>query len=179
VLLDRGFGIFADHPTRPRTLALTGACLVGVALLPTFSSGIQLPSQVRNNAATVDQERALIDLSTYLIAHPEERVFQDADWGAYLEAHVGPDQKVFIDTRYEVHQSSVWDNYLAVVSGRYDWQTILDQYGVDSVAIDPDRTPILAQALDTSANWERVWTTDHNAEHIVVWDRQPASQSSG
>jgi hypothetical protein len=175
VMLDHAFGIFRDHPTRPRMVVLMVIALASLALLPSFSGRVQLPSQHASDVEAVDRELALSDLASYLIAHPDAHLFSDADWGAYLEAHIGPEQKVFVDTRYEVHQPAVWDDYLAVVSGRYDWEPILGRYGVDRIAVDPDRTPILAQALDSSAGWQRVWRTDHDTEHVVVWDRAAAS----
>jgi hypothetical protein len=171
-LLDRTFDTFVDHATRPRTVLLIAAALVAVALLPALPVRVQLPSQLESDVATGDQEHALADLTDYLSAEPHARLFHDADWGAYLEAHLGPEQQVFIDTRFEVHPTTVWDDYLAVSSGRYDWERILDRYAVERVAIDPDRTPILAQALDASGTWRQVWRTDRNAERIVVWDRQ-------
>jgi hypothetical protein len=171
VVLDRAFGVLRDHPTRPRGVALIAAALVGIALFSLSPGSIHLPTQTTGEAATVDQEGALADLTGYLMAEPHGRLFHAAEWGAYLEGHMWPAQQVFIDTRYEVHPTSVWDDYVAVMSGRDDWESILDRYGVERVAIDPDSMPVLAQALDASDAWHQVWRTDHGTGHIVVWQR--------
>jgi hypothetical protein len=172
ILLDRAFDRFADHRTRPRTVALMAVALVGIAFLPALPGGIHAPGQLDGNRVLADQELAIVDLTDYVMKHPTARLFHDADWGAYLEAHIGPAQQVFIDTRFEAHPTALWDDYLAIVSGRYDWDKILARYEINEVAIDPDRSPVLVQALDASDAWGRVWRTDHNAQHIIVWDRR-------
>ena len=171
VMLDRAVPMFADHRTRPRVVALIGAALVAVALFALMPGRIQLPTQSASDGVQADQEDALADLSAYLASEPQSPLFHDANWGAYLEAHMPPTQQVFIDTRFEVHPTAVWDDYLAVVSARFDWEAILNQYGIERVAIDTDRTPMIARALDSSESWQRVWHTDRNSEHIVVWQR--------
>jgi hypothetical protein len=171
MILDRSFDNLADHKTRRRTVCLMAIVLMAITLVPLSPVSIGGPIPSGGDVATPSQAKALDDLGNYLRDHPKGLLFHDADWGAYLEAHVGPAQQVFIDTRFEVHPTSVWDDYFAVVSGRYDWQAILDRYGVERVAVDPSRTPILAQALDGSSNWQKIWLTGDDAEPIVVWQR--------
>jgi hypothetical protein len=175
LLLDRAFWVFADHPTRPRTLKLMAIVLVAIALMPALPDRIRVPIAAASEVSAVDQEQVLADLVGYLHDNPDGLLFHDADWGAYLEAHLGPAQHVFIDTRFEVHPNQVWGDYFAVVDGRYDWQAILDRYGIKRVAVDPDRTLILARALETTGGWRQVWSSERNAERIVVWQRSEGS----
>jgi hypothetical protein len=178
-LVDRSFGFFADHPTRPRVALLMGAALVAIAFLPTYSEQVHLPSQPVADVAPADQDRALSDLTDYLLAHPQGRLFHDADWGAYLEAHAWPQQQVFVDTRYEVHPNNVWDDYYAVIEGRDDWATILDRYGVDRIALDPAHAAKLTEAIDTSGEWAQVWRTERGSANIVVWERRAVAAQAG
>jgi hypothetical protein len=175
LLLDRAFWVFADHPTRPRTVKLMAIVLVAIALMPALPDRIRVPIAAASEVSAVDQEQVLADLVGYLHDNPDGLLFHDADWGAYLEAHLGPAQHVFIDTRFEVHPNQVWGDYFAVVDGRYDWQAILDRYGIKRVAVDPDRTLILARALETTGGWRQVWSSERNAERIVVWQRSEGS----
>jgi hypothetical protein len=175
IIIDRTLPGLADRPTRLRTLRLLAFALVAVALTPSLinASGLRLTSAPDT---TSGEEAALADLSEYLVQHPRDgHLFHDADWGAYLEAHLAPAQQVFVDTRFEVHPAAVWDDYFAVSSAQYDWQQILDQYLVQQVALDPERMPALAQALQSSGEWRQVWETDHASERIEVWARTAAT----
>jgi hypothetical protein len=172
--LDRGFAIFADRPTRSRTLRLM-VTLLGAVLIVTWPGGIRAHLGPGNTGIIPDEETALNDLSGYLIQHPDGLLFHDANWGAYLEAHIGPNQQVFIDTRFEVHPLTVWQDYEAVIAGRFEWEAILARYGVLRVATDPAKSPNLERALEASSDWRHVWTTDDNTSHIVIWARSAAA----
>jgi hypothetical protein len=171
VIIDSAVPVLADRPTQLRTLRVLAFGLVVLAIAPTLSaaSGVRLSI---SSDSTADQEAALGDLSAYLLQHPHAgHLFHDADWGAYLEAHIAPTQQVFVDTRFEVHPVAVWDDYFAVASARYDWQAILDGYAIQQVALDPQHMPALARALQSSGDWRRVWRTDHASQRIDVWRR--------
>jgi hypothetical protein len=172
LMLSGGFGGLRDHVTRPRTLRVLAAAIVAALLIGGWVIAQQ--PQVTPNASVSDQELALSDLSAYLQQHPDGRLFHDTNWGAYLEAHLSPTQQVFIDTRFEVHPISLWNDYYAVMSGRYDWQNILDKYGIQRIAVDPDLSPDLVRALLSSGTWSEVWHTDRGSSQIVVWANDTA-----
>ena len=67
----------------------------------------------------------------------------------------------------------VWDDYYAVMAARFDWASILDRYGVQRVAVDPERSVNLLRALEASGTWSEIWRTDHGDSHAVVWSRNP------
>jgi hypothetical protein len=170
LILNGSFAGFKDRVTRPRTLRLmVCAVLVVMAIVTGRYSQNQLP--LISSARMSQEELTLSDLSTYLQQYPDGLLFQDADWGAYLEAHLSPVQQVFIDNRYEIHPKQVWDDYYAVEMARFDWQNILDKYKIERIAVDPERSPDLVNALDASGTWSEVWRTDHGNQHAVVWVR--------
>jgi hypothetical protein len=170
VLFTASFTSFRDSVTNARTLRLMVlAILAALAMASTRIVPQQL--QTSSGAPPSDQEVTLGDLSSYLQRHPGGLVFNEANWGAYLEAHLSPEQQVFIDTRYEVHPVVVWDDYRAVVSGRFDWESILDKYDIQRVAINPDSSPNLIRALQVSGSWTESWRSDHGTSHSVVWTR--------
>ena len=169
VLLAASFASFKDRTTPLRSLRMMMLASFACLALVFWKTAPQLLQL--SPAAVPDEELALSDLSGYLLEHPDGLVLNYANWGAYLEAHLSPAQQVFIDTRYEVHPSSVWDDYTAVMGGRFDWQSILDKYGIQRIAVDPEQSPNLVHALEASGTWSEVWRTDHGNSHAVVWTR--------
>jgi hypothetical protein len=169
VFLTRSFAGFRDSVTRPRTLRLMVLVMVAAIAIPI---GKAIPEQLHMlpSSEVADQEQTLGDLVSYLQDHPDGALFNDANWGAYLEAHL-PGQQVFIDTRFEVHTVPVWDDYRAVVAGRFDWESILDKYGIQSIAVDPDHSQDLVRALEGSGTWTETWHTDRGGSQAVVWTR--------
>lgn len=172
VLLTESFVALKDRTTPLRTLHVMLLAIVAcLAIAIVKVTPAPLPLQVLPGPVISDQELALSDLSGYLQNHPAGLVLNDANWGAYLEAHLRPTQQVFIDTRYEVHPGTVWDDYGAVMAGRFDWESILDKYGIQRVAIDPEHSVNLERALEASGTWSEVWRSDHGNSHAVVWTR--------
>jgi hypothetical protein len=172
LLLTGCFASLKDRTTPVRTLRVMLLAIVAcVAIAIGKVAPAPLPLQILPGAAMSDDELTLSDLSDYVLTHPGGPVLNDANWGAYLEAHVSPSQQVFIDTRYEVHPTSVWDDYNAVMAARFDWQSILDKYGVQRIAVDPEHSVNLVRALEASGAWSEVWQTDHGNSHAVVWSR--------
>jgi hypothetical protein len=173
LMLTKSFPSLTDHVTRPRTLLPMTVAVLSVLIIGGFRiTGVFNPGP---NAAVSNQELALSELSSYLQQHPEGPLFNEANWGAYLEAHLSPARQVFIDTRFEVHPVPVWDDYKAVAAGRFDWESILDKYGIQQVAIDPESSPNLAHALEASGKWSEAWHIDYGASNVVVWSRTPSS----
>jgi hypothetical protein len=73
----------------------------------------------------------------------------------YVILRYAPDQKVFIDDRYDMYPTSVINDYFTLSSGRPGWNHILDKYRVETIVWKRD-TP-LASLLDESPGWQRVY----------------------
>jgi len=73
----------------------------------------------------------------------------------YVILRYAPDQKVFIDDRYDMYPTSVIYDYFTVSSGRPGWSRILDKYRIETIVWKRD-TP-LASLLDESPGWKRVY----------------------
>ena len=84
----------------------------------------------------------------------------------YVILRYAPDQKVFIDDRYDMYPTSVIYDYFTLSSGRPGWDRILDRYRVETIVWKRD-TP-LASLLDESTDWKRVYLNDIDA----VWERR-------
>jgi hypothetical protein len=88
----------------------------------------------------------------------------DAAAGYVILEHY-PEQKVFIDDRYDMYPRSVIFDYFTLTSGRPGWSTILDRYDVDIVVWG--KSSNLAALLDQSPDWQRV----HRDATDAVWVR--------
>ena len=80
-----------------------------------------------------------------------------------------PEQKVFIDDRYDMYPRGVIFDYFALTSGRPGWAKILDHYRVDVIVWPKGAS--LAALLATSNSWRRVYRDATDA----VWVRRGSS----
>ena len=83
----------------------------------------------------------------------------------YVILHFSPEQKVFIDDRYDMYPTSVIYDYFKLSSGKPGWDAVLDRYDVETIVWKRD-TP-LASLLDESSAWKRVYRDSVDA----VWER--------
>ncbi len=83
--------------------------------------------------------------------------------GGYVIAAYYPEQRVFLDDRYDMYPVSVIDDYLVLHDGGKRWSAVLDAHRVEVVVWLRSRP--LAQLLDASSDWEHV----HDAGRWSVW----------
>jgi hypothetical protein len=88
----------------------------------------------------------------------------DSDAG-YVILHYYPEQKVFIDDRYDMYPSSVIYDFFTVADGERGWAKVLDRYDVETVVWARDSR--LGTWLDASTAWKRV----HRDSARAVWVR--------
>ncbi len=83
----------------------------------------------------------------------------------YVILHDWPQQKVFIDDRYDMYPTSVIYDYFDLTGAKPGWSKVLDKYDVDVIVWGKDTT--LAEMLDHSDQWKRV----HRDATDAVWVR--------
>ena len=88
----------------------------------------------------------------------------DAAAGYVILEH-SPEQKVFIDDRYDMYPRSVIFDYFDLTAGKPGWSRVLDKYDVDVIVWGKDSS--LAALLDQSAGWQRL----HRDATDAVWVR--------
>jgi hypothetical protein len=126
--------------------------LAGVALLPVWrpvDPGLGAPSGVVSYAPS-GTTAALRDL-----ARPGDRLFNPQEWGAWFEFAL-PALPVAIDSRIEFFPVEVWQAYDAVATGREEWASQLDQWGVTIVVLTADEQAFLERL--SAAGWQTVHT---------------------
>ena len=83
----------------------------------------------------------------------------------YVILHDWPQQKVFIDDRYDMYPTSVIYDYFDLTGAKPGWSKVLDKYDVDVIVWGKDTS--LAEMLDHSDQWKRV----HRDATDAVWVR--------
>src|SRR3954470_1245634 len=76
-----------------------------------------------------------------------------------------PQQKVFIDDRYDMYPTSVIYDYFDLTGAKPGWSEVLDRYDVEVIVWGKDSA--LASLLDKSGDWHRV----HTAAGDGIWVR--------
>ncbi len=84
-----------------------------------------------------------------------QHIFAEDQWGDYLIYHLYPSKQVFIDGRSDFYGDKFGLRYLDLVQVKYDWQTTLDKYAIDTIVIKPDWA--LASTLKISRDWRVVY----------------------
>jgi hypothetical protein len=67
---------------------------------------------------------------------------------------------VFLDTRIELYPEEQWMDYLALNRARYDWQALLDRYGIDTLLLRREGQQMLIEAGTAALGWERRYEDD-------------------
>jgi hypothetical protein len=103
----------------------------------------------------------------WLAAHPQSgRMLNYQPWGSYLEFRLGPTVKPAVDSRIELTSSAFWDDYHAIMNGRWDAQRLLSEHAVSYVVTDARSTPELVADLAASSDWRLAFT--HRDERVYV-----------
>jgi hypothetical protein len=103
---------------------------------------------------------APVATADWLAANPQSgRMFNYQPWGSYLEFRLWPQARVGFDSRIELAPADRWDLYLAVATGRWDTERLLDRWGVDHVVTSRQATPALVELLEGSGRWRLAFST--------------------
>jgi hypothetical protein len=95
-----------------------------------------------------------IDAVTWLKSHPQEgRMFNDLNWGGYIEYRLWPAQKTFADSMADV-TGEMTQQYERVLTRSPNWQSVLGKYQVMWAIIKTDEP--LAAALEAEG-WRIVY----------------------
>jgi hypothetical protein len=82
-------------------------------------------------------------------------LFTTDAWAGYVIAKYWPEQRVFMDDRYDMYPMSVINDYNAIAGVAPQWQQALDRNGVNVVVWPANRS--LTQALAVSPVWTKIY----------------------
>jgi hypothetical protein len=160
-LTERGF-VLRPRQRIPTLMSYLNAgiiVLVFVGVLAYILS-ISLPANVEKAQAKILPLGAVSYLRENAL--PRE-IFNSYNWGGYLMFAL-PDYPVFIDGRTDVYGDFVLE-YASINFAQGDWQSKLDNYGVNFVLIEK------ASPLDFALAEETNWMLVYADELAVIWQR--------
>ena len=155
---------FARDEEKPSELrAMMVAVAIGVLVFAALLMGYQASTE-----KTFDFSTYPVASIRYLERHDlmgKHLLTTDATAG-YVILEDWPQQKVFIDDRYDMYPTSVIYDYFDLTGAKPGWSKVLDKYHVDVIVWGKDTA--LAQLLDTSHGWQRV----HRDATDAIWVRR-------
>jgi hypothetical protein len=122
--------------------------------------------------------RPLLDTTTPVAATsylcgkfpPGTHGYQVIAFASYLEAAC-PDLPTFVDTRFELFPTEQWDEYIDMLSGRYNWATIAGKYRIEYIFAAAGEQSNLINAVAANADWQELYRD----ERAVIFQRRPAA----
>jgi len=97
-----------------------------------------------------------VEATAYVQKHLlQGNMFNDFNWGGYLEYKLFPKNKVFLDSQSDFYGEHLIREYDQIIAANGDWVMLLDKYQVEW-AIIPSQAS-LKQALQNKLNWDIVY----------------------
>ncbi len=138
----------ADRPWRVHGVALAAALLVS-----TMISGDAKAFKLRAEYDPKLYPAGAVRLLRLTAGH--RRIFSDDEWGDYLAYQLYPAGRVFIDGRSDFYGARLGQDYEDILGVKYDWETTLDRYGVDTILLST--TSALSGAVKQCVRWKVVY----------------------
>ncbi|HKZ53119.1 MAG TPA: hypothetical protein VJ085_07550 [Candidatus Acidoferrales bacterium] len=137
---------------------------VGVLVLIAALTVVFLPSrQEIDQAIAGHYPRGAVE---YLRRHPVEAPMLNVlHWGGYLTWELGPEHKVFIDSRIDIYEyAGVFTDYLDIVEARPRALFLLEKYGVEACLLH--RWYPLATFLAAQPDWRSVYADEMSVLYV-------------
>jgi hypothetical protein len=130
---------------------------LAVISLPWFKDILPLPQA---KAGLISTETPVLATQKLLKRMPPGQVFNAVSFGSYLIWSAYPQYQVFVDSRIELFPEKVWLDYLNISNSFGDWETLLKEYGVNTLMLSPVEQPALIKAVEASGGWEELYRDD-------------------
>ena len=112
---------------------------------------------------------APVAAADWLAANPQPgRMLNFQPWGSYLELRLGPEVQVAFDSRIELPPADRWDRYQAVLTGRWDTERLLDDWGVGHVVMSRRSAPALAELLERTGRWRVAFASGDQRVYVRI-----------
>lgn len=142
---------FTEHKT-PRTLSIWSA-IATIATLVYFIifNFTHEETFYKFNPAIFPEGAA-----SFIQENPQQgNMFNEFNWGGYLQYRLFPDEKVFLDSQSDFYGEDLMRTYDQIISANGDWQAALDSFNVDW-AIIPVNSP-LAKEITNNTEWQIIY----------------------
>jgi len=158
----------AGIPTLDFSLAIL-FIVMPLAVLPGLREGWwdKAPSPLENTP---------VQATEWLAGRPElpGPLWSEIGFSSYLEFAL-PSRPTWIDTRFEVFPVEQWEQYRAINSGEWNWQSLLDEAAVNLLMVSKSEQPRLLAALEASP----AWCPAYRDEVAVIYQRNMSGLCGG
>ncbi|MFZ2096208.1 MAG: hypothetical protein WAV05_06170 [Anaerolineales bacterium] len=127
---------------------------MGVISLPWLKGILPLPAA---KAGLISAETPVQATEFLLEQKPPGHVFNAMSFGSYLIWAAYPDYQVFVDSRIELFSEKVWMDYINISDANGDWETLLKEYGVNTLMLSPREQRSLVEAAQKSNGWMMIY----------------------
>jgi len=117
---------------------------------------------------TAYSETTPIDAVEWLRQNPHlpGEIWSDFDSSTYL-TYALPERKLFMTNRMDDFPVEQYEDYLSIYHGRYNWQSILNKFGINLLLFNYLEQPVFMEAISSSTTWEEIYRDDH----FVIYER--------
>jgi hypothetical protein len=84
---------------------------------------------------------------------PSGIAFVPAEWAGYVMNSGMNTVEPMVNLHVHITPEQVWNDYVRLVNGPSDWQSLMDEYGINLAIVDKDRHPGLLKRIRESADW--------------------------
>lgn len=91
---------------------------------------------------------------------PTTRPFTNIIYASYL-AWTCPTMHTFMDTRFELYTREMWQDYLRISAGQFDWEETLTRYDINTIFASKQYEPVLIAAVRASVGWQMIYEDAH------------------
>jgi hypothetical protein len=84
---------------------------------------------------------------------PNGICFIPAEWSGYVMNRGPKSLEPMVNLHVHVIPTQVWNDYIRLINGPSDWQSLMDEYGINLAVVDKNRQPGLHKNLKGSSDW--------------------------
>jgi hypothetical protein len=84
-----------------------------------------------------------------------QRLLTNDSWGGYLIARWWPEQKVFLDDRYDMYPTAITNDFVRFTRLKRGWEEVLERYRIDVVVWRQDHP--VSRFLERDPGWKQVY----------------------
>jgi hypothetical protein len=134
---------------------LVGLLLLGLLVsLPWFRGSLPLPPERRSyvtpHTTPVEATPRLCRLGHGM------RVFTEIGYASYL-TWACPTVPIFMDTRFELYPSEMWQDYVMIGAAQFGWDKKLASYGINTLLVAKAQQSALIAAVRASTSWRTIY----------------------
>ena len=89
----------------------------------------------------------------------EDNLWSDFTYSTYM-TYALQERKLFMTNRFEDFPAGQFDDNKHIANADYDWQALLDHYGVNLLMPSREYQPDLIEAAAASPDWQQIYSDD-------------------